>query len=322
MAKNETELEKEDEALQNTEQIYDQLVSAADSTYKAQIDAANAFEKEQLKAMDQQTDFAIEEIRQNKAEAEKEYNREQSAAYADYKKQTDPYGVNAEHMASAGLSGSGYSESSKVAMYNAMQNRIASARDSIARVTANYNLAITEARSQNNVAKAKLAYETLVKTLELSLNGLQYKTNLMLEKQSAQKQNNYLDVLGQIQSGQINQGTTEGENPLTDLLGKAGDWISDKVSAFGQQGISVGNANVDAWLSNKLNGAPIPVNEESLVSIGLGGKSAEYVADLVKKGLLKEYMKNGQLHFKWAYGGAQEKALGKGKGSVTEQAKK
>lgn len=276
MAKNETELEKEDEALQNTEQIYDQLVSAADSTYKAQIDAANAFEKEQLKAMDQQTDFAIEEIRQNKAEAEKEYNREQSAAYADYKKQTDPYGVNAEHMASAGLSGSGYSESSKVAMYNAMQNRIASARDSIARVTANYNMAITEARAQNNVAKAKLAYETLVKTLELSLNGLQYKTNLMLEKQSSQKQNNYLDVLGQIQSGQINQGTTKGENPVRAAIANA---KNKKTSGS----TSSGKATVDT---------------QSILNLGKGPISATTLNNLVMSGQVEEYEEDGKLKFR------------------------
>jgi hypothetical protein len=285
MANNETELEKEDEALQNTEQIYDQLVDAADSTYKAQIDAANAFEKEQLKAMDQQTDFAIEEIRQNKAEAEKDYNREQAAAYADYKKQTDPYGVNAEHMASAGLSGSGYSESSKVAMYNAMQNRIASARDSIARVTANYNLAITEARAQNNVAKAKLAYETLVKTLELSLNGLQYKTNLTLEKQSAQEQTNYLDVLGQIQSGQINT-----ENALAS--GSSGGSSSkNPVWAF------IANAK-NKKTSGSTSSGKATVDMQSILNLGKGPISATTLNNLVESGQVEEYEEDGKLKFR------------------------
>ena len=316
MANNETELEKEDEALQTTEQIYDQLINTADATYKAQIDAAKDFEKQQIEALDQQTDFAIEEVRQNQAQAQKAYEKEQAAAYADYKKQTDPYGVNAEHMASAGLSGSGYSESSKVAMYNAMQNRVAAARESIAQITLNYNNAITEARMQNNVAKAQLAYETLVKTLELTMNGVQYTADLMLAKRESQA--NYLDVLNRLQTNDTKGNGTNGNgtNVLADALGSAGDWLSEKFGSFGQQNINVGVPSVDAWLNNKLYGTPYEVNMDSLNALGLQGKSVEEVYALVKKGLLKEVIKGGKITFKWAKEGAKQQALG---GGVTEQ---
>ena len=49
---------------------------------------------------------------------------ETSSAYIDYMKQTNQYGGALENLASRGLATQGYSESSKVAMYNTYQNRV------------------------------------------------------------------------------------------------------------------------------------------------------------------------------------------------------
>lgn len=178
------------------------------NTYQEQIDkqsaAMDAWATEQKRIQQAQNDFAIQKINQQKEQASQDYTKEQSAAYADWQKQSNQYGVNAEQMAEQGMTNSGYSESSQVSMYTAYQNRVATARASYDRTILNFNNAITEATLQNNAALAQIAYNALQSQLTLTIEGLQYKNNLIIEKSNqklAAKQvyhNQYLDVLDQI----------------------------------------------------------------------------------------------------------------------------
>lgn len=162
--------------------IYDPMIAGTDKHYNSQIAAVQEWGKKQADLQQERTDFELEKIEQQKAETEKEYKKEQGAAYVDYQKQINPYGVNAEGMASQGMNGTGYSESSRVSMHNTYQNRVASARQSFEKAVVSYNNAMTEARLQNNSALAELAFQTLQTTLELSLQGFQYKNSLITAK--------------------------------------------------------------------------------------------------------------------------------------------
>ena len=102
---------------------YNGMINGADSYYNDLKQATQSYEQKQSELQQARTDQMIEEINQNKEQDERDYLKEQKASYADYAKQTNAYGVNSEQMASAGLSGSGYSESSRVSMYNTYQNR-------------------------------------------------------------------------------------------------------------------------------------------------------------------------------------------------------
>ena len=152
----------------------------------------------------QQTDFTIDTINQQKDQAKKDYTKEQSGAYVDWQKQSNQYGANAEKMAMGGMANSGYSESSQVSMYNAYQSRLTSARESYNKAVLNYDNAIKEAQIQNSSILAEIAFETLQKQLELSLQGFQYKNTLILEKANAKRQiqslyqSKYMAVLDQI----------------------------------------------------------------------------------------------------------------------------
>ena len=192
------------QALTEVEQTYGGMIDQADSYYQAQIDASKQWGEQQQQLQQEQTDFAIEQIEQQKAQANKDYTKEQSGAYADWQKQSNKYGVNAEQMASGGLSNTGFSESSQVSMYNTYQNRVATARESYNQAVLNYNNAIKDAQLQNNSKLAEIAYQSLQTQLELSLQGFQYK-NQLLETQLAQKQATedryyarYQDVLNQM----------------------------------------------------------------------------------------------------------------------------
>ena len=173
-------------ALNEVDVTYGNMISQSDKYYDKQIQASKDWADKQSQLQQEKTDFAIEEINQQKDQAKKDYTKEQSGAYVDWQKQSDQYGAEAEKTAAAGLAGSGYSESSQVSMYNTYQNRVAAARESYNLAVQDYNNAITEARLQNNSILAEIAYEALQKQLELSLQGFQYKNQLVLAKSDKQ----------------------------------------------------------------------------------------------------------------------------------------
>ena len=191
-------------ALDNANNTYNTMINNSDKYYQEQIQASKDYATKQQEIQQANTDFAIEKIEQQKEQTEKDYTKEQKGAYADYQKQTNDYGVNAEQMASSGLSNSGYSESSKVSMYNTYQNRVAIARDSFDRSILNYNNGIKDAQLQNNSALAEIAYNALQKQLELGLQGFQYKNSLLESQLNTQQtientyQNKWQAVLDQM----------------------------------------------------------------------------------------------------------------------------
>lgn len=192
------------EALTELEETYGKMIDKSDKYYQDQINASKQWANRQTLLQNQQTEFAIQKIEQEKAQAEKDYTKEQSGAYVDWQKQSNQYGANAEQMAAQGLANTGYSESSQVAMYTAYQNRVASARQAFEITKMNFNNAITEARLQNSSILAEIAYEAQKQQLELSLAGFQYKNQLLLEKANKKTEldntyyGRYQDVLSQI----------------------------------------------------------------------------------------------------------------------------
>lgn len=192
------------QALTDVENTYAGMIDQTDSYYQAQIDASKQWADKQAQIQQDNTDFTIEQIEQQKGQANKDYLKEQSGAYADWQKQSNKYGANAEQMAASGLSNTGFSESSQVSMYNTYQNRVASARESYSQAVLNYNNSIKEAQLQNNSKLAEIAYSALQQQLELSLQGFQYK-NQLIEQQANKKlevdnmyYNRYQDVLNQM----------------------------------------------------------------------------------------------------------------------------
>jgi hypothetical protein len=191
-------------ALNDLESTYAGMINKADQYYQNQIDASKQWADKQSQLQQEKTDFAIDKIEQQKAQAQKDYTKEQSGAYVDWQKQSNQYGANAEAMAAQGMAGSGYSESSQVSMYTTYQNRVVAARDAFMRAVQNYDNSITEARLQNNSLLAEIAYNALQQQLELSLQGFQYKNQLVLDKAAKKLEvenmyyGRYQDVLAQI----------------------------------------------------------------------------------------------------------------------------
>lgn len=195
---------EKNQQITETTNRYDNMINNTDKFYQDQINASKDWANKQTEIQQQQTDFAIEQINQQREKAEKDYQREQKASYVDYTKQIDPFSIDSEKMAANGLQNSGYSESSRVSMWNAYQNRYAKARESFTNASINFDNGIKEAQLANNSALAQIAYNALQNELELSLQGFKYKNELIQTKE-AQLQNindnynnRYQNVLAQI----------------------------------------------------------------------------------------------------------------------------
>ena len=191
------------EQLNNINNTYNNIVSQSDSYYQNLVDATNKYAETQQKNQQANTDFAIEQINQQKEQAKKDYTKEQAGAYADWQKQSNKYGVNAEQVASQGLNNTGYSATLERDYYSTYQNRIISAKESYNKAVLNYDNSIKEAMLANNSALAEIAYNALKTQLELSLQGFQYKNDLLLRQISDTRDidntyyNRWHDVLNQ-----------------------------------------------------------------------------------------------------------------------------
>lgn len=211
------ETDYSDERFDKVNQEYNADLSDLENTYGGMIGDTDGFYENLSNAMQEQadkqaqiqqenTDFAIEKIEQQKDQANKDYIKEQSGAYVDWQKQSNQYGVEAEKMAAAGLTNTGFSESSQVGVYNTYQNRVATAKETLSRITLEYNNNIKEAQLQNNATLAQIYSDLYIKQMELTLEGFQYKNQLVLElanKKQELKDNKWQKELAIIQQQNV-----------------------------------------------------------------------------------------------------------------------
>lgn len=196
--------EQKQQALTENEETYGGMIDNANKYYQDQIDNTREWAEKQQQIQQENTDFAIEQIEQQKEQAKKDYKKEQKGAYVDWQKQSNQYGAGAEQMAASGLTNTGFSETSQVSMFNTYQNRVAMAREGINKAILNYDNAMKEARLQNSSKLAEIAFNAYQKELEIALQGFQYINTLKLDRLNQQRAieseyyGRYQDVLAQI----------------------------------------------------------------------------------------------------------------------------
>ena len=290
-------------AIQNLNNTYNNMINQSQQFYDAQAKAAEDYGNQQAALQQQNTDFTIQKIEQQKEQANKDYTKEQKGAYVDWQKQSNQYGVNAEIQAQQGLRGGGYSESSQVSMYNQYQNRVATARDSYNRAVLEYDNGIKEAQLTNNTKLAEIAYNALKTKLEVNLQGFQYK-NQLLATQIQQTQalsdtyyNRWKDVLSQIntENALAEQQRQFNEQMALQRQAKASSGV--RVSGGGSSRSSGGSAGKSVSISNSTNSngqlASEPVKR-------IGGKtyipSGDYGVD-TSGNRITLYKYNGKLYY-------------------------
>lgn len=194
-----------DAQIAKSDSLYNDMISQSDSKYQGLINQINQNADKQADIQNQQKDLALEKINVAQQNAERDYLKEQKAAYADYTKESNRFGVNAEQMAATGMSNTGYSESSRVAMYNQYQNRYATARQSLNDTITQFTLASKDAILQNSSALMQIYADAAMREAEYTLQAFQYKNNLLTEKMNQSLQiNNIYDARYQNVLQQIN----------------------------------------------------------------------------------------------------------------------
>ena len=306
-------------ALNDLETTYSGMINASDKYYQDQIDASKAWANQQAQIQQEKTDFAIDKIEQQKEQTKKDYIKEQSGAYVDWQKQSNQYGANAEQMAAQGMAGSGYSESSQVSMYNTYQNRVATARESYNQAILNYNNAITEARLQNNALLAEIAYNALQQQLELSLQGFQYKNQLILDKTKQKIEvdnmyyNRYQDVLAQInhenalaeEVRQYNASLAEEQRQFNAQLAEEQRQFNAKQNSAkvtgggsGGSGGGSGGSASGAVVGLKPSEQSPTIDMNSVAALGYGPISEAKLNQLVQSGEVEQYISGNKIKFR------------------------
>lgn len=169
-------------AINEMESGYNSIIAENNATKNSMLTDIEDVKNEQIAAANKNTELAIDTIEKQKEWAQKDYIKEQSASYADYQKQSNRYGANAEQMAGNGLTNTGYSESSQVAMYTAYQNRVAVARESYQRSCDEFAIAIANAQAQNSSVLAEIAASALEQSLQATMTFAQMNNTLLTEK--------------------------------------------------------------------------------------------------------------------------------------------
>lgn len=316
---------------------YDKAISGVDTHVTNRTNAVKEWEQKQTDIQNEQTDFAIDKIEQQKGQAQSDYIKEQSGAYKDWQKQSNAYGANAEQMAAQGMANSGYSESSQVSMYNTYQNRVATAREAYSRAVLNYDNAITEARLANSSALATIAYESLQKQLEIAFTGFQYKNTLITEKAAAAREikQNYMSLYNAMYGNILSEHSlneTARHNAAAEANAAAQlkleqdkfKWTKDQAkqerysigsgSGGSSGGSSSGNKiqkNSKKTTNNRVtkpsktstpkNTKNAIVDSKSVLKLGYGPISAKKLNQLVSEGKAVEYEKNGKIKFRSAF---------------------
>ena len=145
---------------------------------KAYMDAYSAAQKAQEQKIDANVRAAMARLNAQKAEAEQQKKEADRVAYNAYLRATNPYGANAQQMASLGLGGSGFSETNLASLGNEYQANVMQsvlARDAALR---DIGLKIEEARLAGDAQKAEalsVYYQTVA---NMGLNTAQVNASL------------------------------------------------------------------------------------------------------------------------------------------------
>ena len=208
-----TQLEQDKQTeLNKYNQTYDALIDERNQFTNQQQDLVDQWKQTQDKLANDNLNYQTDLYNQKKEQAEKDFQKESNASYIDYLKENDRYGVSREQMVANGLSNSGYSESSKVSMYNTYQNRVASARQSLNTAKLEFDNAIKEAQLTNNATLAENALTALQQKMQIALEGFNYKDTQTQNKLNWEYNinNNYYDRYKDVES-QINYENEQAE---------------------------------------------------------------------------------------------------------------
>ena len=116
----------------------------------------NALQQQQ-DITNKQTAMNVAELERNKQEIDKDVDKTNKALYAEYRKATNPYGQNAENLASQGLANSGYAETTQTNLFNTYQRNVTDTLNNARDLKSDFDFQISKARQTGDITLAQNA---------------------------------------------------------------------------------------------------------------------------------------------------------------------
>lgn len=217
---------QEEQSKNDLNNTYNSMINNTDKFYQDQVQASKDYSKQQEASQNAKTQQSINEINQQKEQTQADYTKEQKGSYNDYMQQINPYGNQAEKIASMGIQNSGVSESANTSMYNTYQNRVATARDTLNKTNMNFDNKISEAKLSNNTAIADIYANAAKDQAQTLLQGFQYKNTLIQTKTNQLTElgnrydTKYLNMYNQINNEMQSKKETDEYNEKMELQRK------------------------------------------------------------------------------------------------------
>lgn len=169
---------------QNVENInYQTGYENVDNITNASNQLLNQSLQAQSQAIDTNAQTNVAELERQKEQAQQDVEKQNKAYYQEYQKQVNPYGVQAEILASQGLKNAGVAESTRTSIYNQYQKSITDNLNNLQKVSAEYDAQMAQVRSSADISKA----EALSNMFLQQLDNIRYAYQLA----EAQKQFEY-----------------------------------------------------------------------------------------------------------------------------------
>lgn len=151
--------------------------------------------KQQQDIVNKQTQMNVDALEKNKAEIDQQTAKTNQGLYTEYKKATNPYGVNAEQLYAKGLGNSGYAETTQTNLYNTYQKNVTDTVNNAQKLKADFDFQISQARQNGDITLAQNALQIYMQKMQLLTQEYELRNNreqyLYQKEQDALAQSNW-----------------------------------------------------------------------------------------------------------------------------------
>lgn len=151
--------------------------------------------KQQQDIVNKQTQMNIDALEKNKTEVDQQVAKTNQGLYSEYKKATNPYGVNAEQLYSRGLGNTGYAETTQTNLYNTYQKNVTDTVNNAQKLKSDFDFQISQARQNGDITLAQNALQIYMQKMQLLTQEYELRNNreqyLYQKEQDALQQSNW-----------------------------------------------------------------------------------------------------------------------------------
>ena len=151
--------------------------------------------KQQQDIVNKQTQMNVDALERNKQEIDQQTKKTNQGLYTEYKKASNPYGVNAEQTYAKGLGNSGYAETTQTNLYNIYQKNVTDTINNAQKLKSDFDFKINEAMQTGNLTIAQNALEIYKQKMQLLTQEYELRNNreqyLYSKEQDALAQSNW-----------------------------------------------------------------------------------------------------------------------------------